>query len=80
MKYLTKLVLCANGTWFAMADDNEKGRADIRRQFDLYVKHFGEMGFGIHRWAYPILPNGTHGAPTKARAWDVESETIGGAA
>lgn len=57
---LTKFVVARpDGGWFHMGDEKS-----AREWFDLLAKH-GRTGYRLERWVYPILPNGTHGAPAK---------------
>lgn len=70
MRYLEKLVIVTeSGDWHDMADNDEEGRAWIRRSMDLYNKYpYTGMKNAVEVWTYPILPTGGHGKPTKRPA------------
>lgn len=53
---LVKYVLVgASGVWLNMDSDRFKMESDCKRV----------PGTHVECWVYPILPNGTHGTPTK---------------
>jgi len=69
MRYLEKLVIVTeSGDWHDMTDNDEEGRAWIRRSMDLYNKHPYTGNKRVEVWTYPILPTGGHGKPTKRPA------------
>jgi hypothetical protein len=69
---LRKVELCYAGEWREMCDDDDAGRKRIREQYRRTVKFKGATGWAIYRCTYPVRPDGSHGTPTKVRAFDLE--------
>lgn len=58
MRRLTRYVLVTeSGNWLHMADSYQEVEPLLA----------GNPGTHLERWVYPVLPDGTHGAPSKER-------------
>lgn len=57
---LTKYTVTVSGSWVCMAPTE----AGARKEFFWVEKRWGNAA-QVEKWVYPILPDGTHGKPTK---------------